>query len=449
MLKFKSFLSESNKFDALMEHPTLHNFLHHLSSSTIHPEEDVLEEAHDIEHIQQQGRDNAPTGNLFQHLRKGFHDAFPENEKPEETHRKAKESRAHFRKFMHERGGLAKNNSTDISSQNGKTGLSTGEGVQTIGVSLAPHKSSGYKHDLCPKASSECRKNCLGFTAGGNKQYPEQSFRAKLLRTHYMAEHPEHYARLVSHEIGENEKWSAEHHFVTDKSGTVVGHQNKKSGKITSHINIKEKHPDGAPKSNDEKKTERESNVKSIQDGLEKGTHKTKEVKSGFRPNVTSDLPYEHLMPKKFFEKHSKTQFYDYTKVASRLKNKDLPHNYSLALSHTGANHEESNDHDVVHHLNNGGVVAMVHQKSKIKPTHVEDVQSGKRWKIVNGDEDDNVYDRHRQHGIKSGEGVVSGLKLKGVKNEDAGHFANKVDDDGVIRINHPKPRKTIPIKTE
>ena len=388
MLTFKSFLTESTKVDSLMtQHPRLYDFFHHLSSPTVHHEQEELEEAHEIEHIQQQGKENAPKGNLFNHLRQGFHAAFPENEDPKVTKQKAQESRKHFRQWMHERGGHAKNNNLNITSENGKTRLSTGENVQTTGIALAPHTSSGYKHNLCPKASSECKKNCLGFTAGGNKQYPETAFRSKLLRTHYMAEHPEHYARLVSHEIGENEKWSEKHGY-----------------------------------------------------------------KPGFRPNVTSDIPYEHLMPKKFFDRHHKTQFYDYTKVASRLKNKDLPHNYSLALSHTGANHEESNDHDVVHHLNNGGVVAMVHQKSKVKPTHVEDVQSGKRWKIVNGDHDDNVYDRHRQHGIDKKEGVVSGLKLKGVKNEDAGHFANKVDDDGIIRINHPKeggkPKKTIPIKS-
>ena len=87
-------------------------------------------------------------------------------------------------------------------------------------------------------------------------------------------------------------------------------------------------------------------------------------------------------------------------------------------------------------HLNNGGGVAMVHQKSKVTPTHVEDVQTGKRWKIVNGDNDDNVFDRHKAAGIPKTEGVVSGLKLKGVHNEDAGHFANKVDPDGIIRIN-------------
>jgi hypothetical protein len=333
--------------------------------------ETVNEEAHGIDHIMAAGMENKPTGNLFHRLKEGFHAAFPEGETPEVTKQKALEARKHFRKFMTERGGHSAKNSLQLTGENGKTELSSGAGVQTLGLALAPHASSGYKQNLCPKASSECRINCLGFTAGGNRQYPVASFRAKLLRTHYVAEHPEHAARLMSHEISENEAWSDKHGY-----------------------------------------------------------------KSGFRGNVTSDLPYEHLMPKKFFERHAKTQFYDYTKIASRVGSKNLPSNYSLALSHTGTDHEESNDKDVIKHLELGHVVAMVHQKSKITPTHVEDVQTGKRYPLVNGDKDDNVYDRHISAGIPKTEGVVSGLKLKGVSNEAAGKFANKVDPDGIIRIN-------------
>ena len=88
----------------------------------------------------------------------------------------------------------------------------------------------------------------------------------------------------------------------------------------------------------------------------------------------------------------------------------------------------------------------MVNQKSKITPTHVEDVSTGKRWRIANGDTDDNVYDRRTPEEVKNKIGVVSGLKLKGVKNEAAGHFANKVDDDGIIRID---PRKSEQAKQE
>lgn len=422
MLSFKGFLTEAN--DSGSDKSVLWNFLHHLSSSTIDDDgkgfKQSIQEAKSIEDIKKDGIANQPEGNLYHHIKNGFHAAFPEGESPEVTAQKAKEARTHFRTWMAERGGHSAKNTMSLTSDNGKTRSSAGEGVATIGMSLAPHSSSDlHKFDTCPKASAECRKNCLGFTAGGNRQYPEASFRSKLLRTHYIAEHPEHAARLLSHEISEHEDWVNKHHTLHDSEGNIVGHKNIETGKVTS----------ASPKS---------LSHEDLAKGVESGKYSAKKIKSGVRLNVTSDLPYESLMPHKFFQKHSGTQFYDYTKVAGRLKKK-LPSNYSLALSHTGTGHAESNDKAVVDHLNNGGVVAMVHQKSKVTPTHVEDVQSGKRWRITNGDNDDNVFDRHAANNIPKSEGVVSGLKLKGVKNEAAGHFANKVDPDGIIRINKPK----------
>lgn len=434
MLTFKQFINEEYNNS---QNNVLMNFLHHLSSSTIANDHDPslkksLDEARSIEDIKQDGVNNQPSGNLFHHIKNGFHAAFPEGESPEQTTAKAKEAQKHFRNWMTERGGHAENNQMSLTGDNGKTRLSTGVGMATIGVSLAPHSSSGlHKFDVCPKASSECRKGCLGFTAGGNKQYPETAFRAKLLRTQYVAEHPENAARLMSHELKQHEDWTSNHKTVHDHQGNIIGYQHKQTGEVTSELPVKAKDAAG-------KKAERAANVQRIKDGIASKEYKTNDIASGFRGNVTSDLPLERLMPSKFFERHKNTQFYDYTKVAGRL-NKKLPENYSLALSHTGTGHAESNDKEVIKHLENGGVVAMVHQKSKVTPTHVEDVQTGRRWKIVDGDSDDNVFDRHRSAGIDKSEGVVSGLKLKGIKNEAAGHFANKVDDDGVIRINHPK----------
>lgn len=343
--------------------------------------------------------------NPFAHMRAGFHAAFPEGEDPKVTLQKAKEAQAHFRQFMHERGGHAAKNTAELTSQNGKTRLSSGEGVNTIGIAMAPHKTSGYEHDLCPKATAECRKNCLGLTAGGNRQYPEAALRAKILRTQYVHEHPENAARLLSHEISANEKWvkGAQAYHVGDQKfhskEEAMDHIKKNGGQIT-------------------------------------GTSPSP-MKSGVRLNVTSDIPYEKLLPKAFFDRHKDSQFYDYTKVHGRM-GKDLPPNYALALSHTGTGHAESNDREAIHHLNNGGVVAMVYHRGKDvpTPTHVEDVATGKRWRVANGDDDDNVYDRHKTAGIDKSEGVVSGLRLKGVTNDAAGKFANVVDPDGVIRIN-------------
>jgi hypothetical protein len=198
----------------------------------------------------------------------------------------------------------------------------------------------------------------------------------KILRAHYLYEHPEHAARLIDHEVGEHKKAAA-----------------------------------------------------------------SKGMKAGVRLNITSDIPYERLMPKKFFDKHKDVQFYDYTKIPGRLGHEKLPKNYHLSLSHTGTGHPESNDTQAIAHLNKGGVLAMVYHRGKSHPvpTHVEDVQTGKRWPVVNGDQDDNTFDRHKMGKVPKGQGVVSGLKVKGVSNEKIGPFANKVDPDGIIRINHPK----------
>lgn len=352
-------LNDINNFD------TVSNFLFHLSSPTFTPSLylDQLNEAREIHEIIKDGIEKQQEGNIFQKLRKGFHDAFPENEPEHVTKEKAKNAQKLFHEFAKTRGGHSETYKGSFLGKNTKTKLSSGVGFSTIGLSLAPHNTSGYKFDVCPKATAECKANCLGLVAGGNKQYPETSFRGKLLSHQFLFEHPEESARLMSHEISENEK-----------------------------------------------KCEKEG------------------MKSGVRLNVTSDLPWEHLMPKKFFEKHKKTQFYDYTKIPGRIS-KNKPENYFLSLSHTGTDHDESNDKQALETLKNGGVVSLVYQRGKKipHPTHVEDVNTGKRYRLVNGDDDDNVFDR--------GDGVVSGLKLKGVGNEKAGKFANEVGADGIIRL--------------
>jgi hypothetical protein len=84
----------------------------------------------------------------------------------------------------------------------------------------------------------------------------------------------------------------------------------------------------------------------------------------------------------------------------------------------------------------------MVFQRGKKKgglPAQVTDHETGHKYPVVNGDDDDNTFDRHTtvgRHEGKPHQGVVSGLMLKGVKNEHAGHFANAVDASGEAHIN-------------
>jgi hypothetical protein len=321
-------------------------------------------------HVISVGRHEMPDGNIHKRIGEGFKKAYNEMEKEEPHVQKAKanESREVFRQFTKRRGYKA-GTAPKMLMGNLKTKKSSGEGVSTTGLNLAPHATSGLDgFDVCPKASHECRHGCLGLTAGGNKQYPDNSLSSKVLRTHFIAHHPEHAARIIDDEITTHKKKA------------------KKEGMLP-----------------------------------------------GVRMNITSDLAWEHHAPK-MFAKHHDVQFYDYTKMPNRVMrsldpSSGHPKNYHLTLSHTGTGHKESNDKDVVKVLDKGGTVASVFQRSKTGhlPTHIEDVKTGKRYPVKNGDNDDNTFDRPE---------AVSGLKLKGIKNEDAGHFANKVDDDRIARIN-------------
>lgn len=370
---------------------TLETFLHHLSSPISH--KDSLNEVtvlntkptplqtrqHKLTRSNsmiEQGNRELGNENLHKKMAEGFKKSLSSMETEDLKTRKTKlrESKHVFDSFAQSRGFKK---APSLFNENGKTKKSAGEGVHTIGLALAPHTAHGLSHfDVCPRASSECRANCLGTEAGGNRQFPDAALSAKILKTHFIAAHPEHAARIMHHEI-------SKHSIQAKKSGYIPG----------------------------------------------------------VRLNVTSDIAWEKF-GKKLISDHPDTQFYDYTKMHNRVLGQDKPDhpkNYHLTLSHTGTGHSESNDSHAVHTLNKGHVVAMVYQRGKNvpTPTHVEDVKTGKRWKVIGGDEDDNTFDRHAQAGLHEGkEGVVSGLQLKGVKNENAGHFANKVDSDGVIRIN-------------
>lgn len=427
------------------------------------------------------GQHPTPFPGIRNRITHGFHAAMPAGEHPDVTKQKAKESQGHFRKFMHEEGGHSHNNKLELMSQNGKTASSTGAGINTIGLSISPAhgKRSGEKKkgefDVCPNSTDECRKNCLGWTAGGNNQYKETSDRSKALRKRYLVEHPEHTARLMSHEIGENEKFAKQHSTVHhNETGAVVGIKNHKTGKVSS-----------------ETKTMSHEDVKK---GLEAGTHHERPLKSGVRLNVTSDLQHHRMHPKSFFERHKDSDFYDYTKNHGSVEDEDKPKNYTHGLSHTGDSHRESNSHETIKHLRKGGISAMVYQRGKDQPKAKRvkvhgSAEGHDEWKMVNGDDDDNLHTRHEsaaqehdaiakhhresaqsatpaiasahheeaaKHEKIAGEyrakkhGVVSGLALKGVTNERAGHFANKVDEHGTIWLHDHGPqahlRKTIPI---
>lgn len=139
-----------------------------------------------------------------------------------------------------------------------------------------------------------------------------------------------------------------------------------------------------------------------------------KGMQAVFRPNLTSDIAWEDVIDEdgvNIFEKHSSTQFYDYTKSFKRMKaflNGELPSNYHLTFSCS-----EHNEKICQLVLGMGGNVAVVFRNQLPKTWH--------GYKVVNGDESDlRFLDK---------QGVVVGLIEKGLAKKDATGFVKEGED--------------------
>jgi hypothetical protein len=250
----------------------------------------------------------------------------------------------------------------------------------TIGLSLSPSTESG-RVNTCACATRECKAACLNKAGRGAMTFTQKARRA---RTDFMLDHPSKFISMAHKEIHAHEK-----------SAT-------KNGK-----------------------------------------------KAAVRLNIVSDIPYESLH-KEIFTQHPNVQFYDYTKIASRLydssgKKKQLPANYHLTLSSTGIQGKEQNWKHVRHHLNNGGVSAMVFavkagrggKEGDPLPTHVHDEETGKRYRVIDGDLHDHRHLDHVYNDAQPGEGLIAGLRIKGGKKmlAKAGDFAVQPHSSGIVTV--------------
>ena len=136
-----------------------------------------------------------------------------------------------------------------------------------------------------------------------------------------------------------------------------------------------------------------------------------KGLQAVFRPNLTSDIAWEDITNedgKTIFDKHSSTQFYDYTKSFKRMKaflGGELPSNYHLTFSCS-----ETNEKIAKLVLEMGGNVAVVFRN-----------QLPETWngvKVVNGDESDLRF--------LDNQGVVVGLIEKGLAKKDLTGFVKE-----------------------
>lgn len=219
------------------------------------------------------------------------------------------------------------------------------------GLFLAPHTMSGV--DVCPCHTAECAANCLGTESGRGGM--ESVKTARINKTKFAFEHPTEFFAMLDKDISKK-KLAAQ-----------------KAGK-----------------------------------------------KLAVRLNGTSDIPWEKVA-RQMFDKHSDVLFFDYTKVAGRVARPDLPKNYHLTLSSNGINHPESNWESVRQVLDRGGNASMVFKVKPPRgnnpggklPDYVVDEATGKKYRVVNGDEHDMRPLDHAYNNIPEGEGVIAGLALK------------------------------------
>ena len=140
MIKFSKFIKESMNYaktqemiNHMINHRVLHNFLWHLTSPDAVDGEFTTESRfpnmRPVGDVKASGLENQPEGNPWQHIKKGFHDAFPDGEDEATTKRKGIEAQNHFANFMKERGGYS-GKKVALLSQNGKTASSASEGLK-------------------------------------------------------------------------------------------------------------------------------------------------------------------------------------------------------------------------------------------------------------------------------------------------------------------------------
>ena len=167
------------------------------------------------------------------------------------------------------------------------------------------------------------------------------------------------------------------------------------------------------------------------------------------RPNMVSDIVWEKIHPQ-LFNEHPDVQFYDYTKIAARTR-KQQPANYHLTFSSTGVEGKGANWKDAAHHLNNGGIVAMVFdiKRGHDLPKQIVDHGTGKSYRVIDGDIHDHRHIDKIFNGIDDKEGVVAGLRFKsaGIKRDEfmekAGNFVVPVEGD-TAHVNKTKLQESI-----
>jgi hypothetical protein len=228
--------------------------------------------------------------------------------------------------------------------------LPDGRGVETTGLALAPAFEKG-KFNTCPNSHS-CKAECLGKTSGN-------------------------YFKLGG---GQD---------LSEFKGPRLNSLRKTLGFIHDPHSF-------AVKLHDEI-----SDAKAI--AAQNNNH------LGVRLNVLSDInPRVH---KSIIEAHPDVTFYDYTKNNTDPIAPNHHYTYSsTGVSQHGVDNPHSNWKQMRRRLNGGDNVAMAFTHKEHLPEYIHDEETGKKYRVVNGD----THDFHPLDLQPEGEeGVIVGLKNK------------------------------------
>jgi hypothetical protein len=222
----------------------------------------------------------------------------------------------------------------------------------TMGLCFAPANMSGY--NVCPMASAGCKKICLTFSGQGQMYnqgclYTSKIHAARVGRTLMFKKHPALFFKKLKHEIDLFLK-------RCESRGT----------------------------------------------------------KPCIRLNTTSDIMWERVIDpntgKNLMDLYPMIQFYDYTKIFSRLGK--TPKNYFLNFSRSECNEEQA-----IQALEMGINTCVVFEKGIFPETY-------KGYKTVNGDLSDLRFKDNEYFGNPSNKGLVVALKPKGWRaNKDTSGF--------------------------
>jgi hypothetical protein len=228
--------------------------------------------------------------------------------------------------------------------------LPDGRGVETTGLALAPAFKTG-KFDTCPNSNS-CKEECLGKTSGN-------------------------YFKLG----GGPDLSVFKGPRLNSLKKTLAMMNDPHSFAVKLHDEI--------------------SDAKAA--AAQNGNH------LGVRLNVLSDInPRVH---KALMEAHPDVSFYDYTKNNTDPIAPNHHYTYSsTGVSQDGVQNEHQNWKQMRRRLDGGDNVAMAFSHKRHLPEEVHDEETGKKYKVIDGD----THDFRPLDIVGEGEkGVIVGLKNK------------------------------------